>query len=37
VGILIAVVIIGGVTMVGTELNNIYEYISHCVEDWSCD
>lgn len=37
VGVLIAVVIVGAVTFAGEELNNTYEYIAQCVDDWSCN
>ena len=34
---LIALVIIVGVTNAGTQLQNTYEYIAQCVDDWSCE
>lgn len=36
VAALIAVIIIGSVTMVGSELQASYEYVANCVKNLSC-
>ena len=36
VAALIAVIIIGSVTMVGSELKASYEYVANCVKNLSC-
>lgn len=36
VAALIAVIIIGSVTMVGSELRAAYEYVADCVKNLSC-